>query len=535
MGAGHVRNHTPGTIRGLPLTGIINDAAYPGVCPVFRLGKVVRDNAVHAGRDVGQHVVLAEVHIGVIAHLFAHIHQETIRLADHALKGENRRHQILGAAIPGGVDRNDIPILAHNQLLGAVAVQIRDAEAQLGGVGAELHPGFDSCIVSQRCVGVHPPVVVFRILCVCGLSAGLCFCQRFLTDRLGLHSEVKDLRIGFQRLLCPAAVILQCLEHEYIIPSVCNHKGRLVHLVPLLQDNQHVHAAGSGVRPLLIGSHRANGGIELAEAVLSAAGVTDNLLIRPDGIRAGQGHAALHGEGAVGIVPHAAEVCFGLCAGAENSLDAQRLASGGFIGVNIHFPQQLQIVLGADFIQLVFHIPGVEAVGVIVVSKILGERLGGVVDGIVRVIALQPIVPFLGSLIPRCALHALQGQHGSILYAASQHFMGFLPKGHILQPQDIYHRTAHQQQRQGNQGGDEPQFPPGQALRLPLPERFGGSNIAVLHVVQAANQIHSVHTTYPSSRSTLRSLPRVLWSMEATLLWLNPVIFPMASTESIYQ
>ena len=156
------------------------------------------------------------------------------------------------------------------------------------------------------------------------------------------------------------------------------------------------------------------------------------------------------------------------------------------------------------------------------------------VDGIVWVIALQPLMPLLGSLIPRCALHALQGQHGSILYAASQHFVGFLPKGHILQPQDIHHRTSHQQQRQGNQGGDEPQFPFGQALRLPLPERPGGGNIAVLHVVQTVNQIHGVHT-YPSSVSTRRSLPRVLWSMEVTLLWLNPVIFPMASTESIYQ
>ena len=101
-------------------------------------------------------------------------------------------------------------------------------------------------------------------------------------------------------------------------------------------------------------------------------------------------------------------------------------------------------------------------------------------------------------------------------------------------PAGIGYRTAHQQQRQGNQGGDKPQFPFGQALRLPLPERPGGGNIAVLHVVQTVNQIHGVHT-YPSSVSTRRSLPRVLWSMEVTLLWLNPVIFPMASTESIYQ
>ena len=195
---------------------------------------------------------------------------------------------------------------------------------------------------------------------------------------------------------------------------------------------------------------------------------------------------SLHGKGAVGVVAHSAEIGFRLSVGAENARNAQCLTGRRLIWVNIHFSEKIQIVLVADFVQLLLHVPGVEVIGVIFVPKVLGKRFLRVVNGIVRVIGFQPFVPLLGGLIARGTLHAPYGQHRSVLNFTAKNFLGFLPKGHILQVQHVCHRASHQQQRQGNDCRDQPQLLAWQSAGspLPLPEFPSLRHKAVPHPVQ---------------------------------------------------
>ena len=386
-------------------------------------------------------------------------------------------------------------------------------------MGAELHPGFDPGFVALIYIGADVLVIVVCLLFVRVFPSHLCFRQRFFRHSLGLHGEVDGFGKGFQCGFRPVMVIFQCGEGQHIVSPVRDHECMMVEVISLLQNDQHVHAVRRCIRPFLIASLRADRGINLAEAVLPGAGEGHDFLIRPDRILACQGHASLHGEGAVRVIPHSAKIGFRLNAGAEYALNPQRLAGCRFIRVNVHFPQQVQMVLGTDFVQFVLHFPCVQVVGVVIIPEVLGKGFFGMVNGHIRVVGLQPFVPFLGGLIARRSLHPLQGQQGSVPDVAFKSLLRLLSKGHILKPQHIHDRAPHQQQRKGDHRRNEPQFSFGQSanLPLPLPEFPGADNEFVPHVVESRHQIHCVHT-YPSSLSRLRSLFRVRWSMDVTLL-----------------
>ena len=76
-----------------------------------------------------------------------------------------------------------------------------------------------------------------------------------------------------------------------------------------------------------------------------------------------------------------------------------------------HSSRQLQIVFLRDFVQLVHHLLGVDVVGVIF-FRCLEFPLGGHIDGVVGIVALAELIPFLGRHLLRRSLNPLQGQNG---------------------------------------------------------------------------------------------------------------------------
>ena len=75
-----------------------------------------------------------------------------------------------------------------------------------------------------------------------------------------------------------------------------------------------------------------------------------------------------------------------------------------------HSSRQLQIVFLRDFVQLVYHLLGVDIVGVIFYRR-LEFSLGGHIDGVVGIVALAEFIPLLGGLLLRGILQALERQN----------------------------------------------------------------------------------------------------------------------------
>ena len=75
--------------------------------------------------------------------------------------------------------------------------------------------------------------------------------------------------------------------------------------------------------------------------------------------------------------------------------------------------------------------------------------------------------------------------------------IGFLADGHILKPQGVNHRAAHQQQCQGNDGGNQQRFP---KRDLPGSERgvFRLVVVSGVNRTQNSQQFFSVHAKIPS-------------------------------------
>ena len=213
-----------------------------------------------------------------------------------------------------------------------------------------------------------------------------------------------------------------------------------------------------------------------------------------------------------------------------------------FVGLNIHRRgEQLQVVLCSDFLQLLYHFPAAAAVG----PPILGRyfRFLDIIHDTALFLLPAVGVPFYKRLLvgPLGGKHRLQRMGGHrhdrpVFVVDGGGGVAIFPDLQVLEPQRVHHRAAHQQQGQGDNGRDQPQLPFRQTVRvlLSLPEFLRAEDKAALHIIQPDQNIHGVHT-YPSSLSFLRSFPRLLWSMEATLLWLKPVILAIVSMESMYQ